>query len=70
MWLLKIEPNAWAGGCAVCVDLQAVRTLEFFGELHSLAKGFGPIVLYYSAERNGTERNGTDGFRAAHLIYI
>ena len=26
-WLLKIEPNAWAGGkgsCAVCIDLQAV----------------------------------------------
>ena len=29
-WLLKIEPNAWAGGCAVCVDLQAVGALEFF----------------------------------------
>ena len=45
-WLLKIEPNAWAGGkgsCAVCVDLQAVGALEFFGELYSLAKGFGPI---------------------------
>ena len=45
-WLLKIEPNAWAGGkgsCAVCVDLQAVGALEFFGELCSLAKGFGPI---------------------------
>ena len=44
-WLLKIEPNAWAGGkgsCAVCVDLQAVGALEFFGELCSLAKGFGP----------------------------
>ena len=30
-WLLKIEPNAWAGGkgnCAVCVDLRAVGTLE------------------------------------------
>ena len=46
-WLLKIEPNAWAGGkgsCAVCVDLQAVGVLEFFGELYSLAKGFGPIL--------------------------
>ena len=46
-WLLKIEPNAWAGGkgsCAVCVDLQAVGALEFFGELCSLAKGFGPII--------------------------
>ena len=45
-WLLKIEPNAWAGGkgsCAVCVDLQGVGALEFFGELCSLAKGFGPI---------------------------
>ena len=45
-WLLKIEPNAWAGGkgsCSVCVDLQAVGALEFFGELYSLAKGFGPF---------------------------
>ena len=45
-WLLKIEPNAWAGGkgsCAVCVDLQTVGTLKFFGELYSLAKGFGPF---------------------------
>ena len=36
----------WAGGkgsCSVCVDLQAVGALEFFGELYSLAKGFGPI---------------------------
>ena len=36
-WLLKIEPNVWAGGkgsCAVCVDLQAVGALEFFGELY------------------------------------
>ena len=41
-WLLKIEPNAWTGGkgsCAVCVDLQAVGALEFFGELCSLAEG-------------------------------
>ena len=46
-WLLKIEPNAWASGkgsCAVCVDLQAVGALEFFGELYSLAKGFGPFL--------------------------
>ena len=38
-WLLKIDPNAWAGGkgsCSVCVDLQAVGALEFFGELYSL----------------------------------
>ena len=43
-WLLKI---VWAGGngsCAVCVDLQAVGALEFFGELYSLAKGFGPFL--------------------------
>ena len=46
-WLLKIEPNAWAGGkgsCAVCVHLQAVGALEFFGELYSLSKGFGPFL--------------------------
>ena len=39
-------PNAWAGGkgsCVVCVDLQAVGVLEFFGELYSLAKRFWPI---------------------------
>ena len=45
--LLNIEPNAWAGGkgsCAVCVDLQAVGALEFFGEFYSLAKGFGPFL--------------------------
>ena len=30
--------------CAVCVDLQAVGALEFFGELYSLAKGFGPFL--------------------------
>ena len=38
-----LEPNAWAGGkgsCAVCVDLQAVGALEFFGESYN---GFGPI---------------------------
>ena len=36
-WLLKIETNVWAGGkgsCAVCVDLQAVGALEFFGEFY------------------------------------
>ena len=46
-WLLKIESNAWAGGkdsCAVCADLQAVGVLEFLGELHSLAKGFGSFL--------------------------
>ena len=41
-WLLKIEPNAWAGGkLGICVDLQAVGTLKFFGELYS---GFGPFL--------------------------
>ena len=59
-WLLKIEPNAWAGGkgiCAVCVDLQAVGALELFGELHSLAKGLGPIfeeVWAVFKEREGS----------------
>ena len=56
-WLLKIEPNAWAGGkgsCAVCVDLQAVGALEFFGELYSLAKGFWPIFEGGWAEREGS----------------
>ena len=59
-WLLKIEPNAWAGGkgsCAVCVDLQAVGALEFFGELYSLAKGFGPFLSEVCAgfrEREGS----------------
>ena len=45
--LLKIEPNAWAGGkgsCSVRVDLQAVGALEFLGEFYSLAKGFGPFL--------------------------
>ena len=32
------------GSCAVCVDLQAVGALGFFGELYSLAKGFGPFL--------------------------
>ena len=42
----KNRTKAWAGGkgsCAVCVDVQAVGALEFFGELYSLAKGFWPI---------------------------
>ena len=46
-WLLKIELNTWAGGkgsYAVCVDFQAVGALKFFGELYSLAKGFGPFL--------------------------
>ena len=39
--MLKIATDAWAGGksgCAVCVDLQAVRLLGFLGEYTSLAK--------------------------------
>ena len=58
--LLKIETNAWAGGkgsCAVCVDLQAVGALEFFGEFYSLAKGFGPFLRGFWAgfrEREGS----------------
>ena len=49
-WLLKIEPNVCAGdkdNCAVCVDLQAVGTLEFFGELYSIAKGFGSFLRVF-----------------------
>ena len=68
-WLLKIEPNAWAGGkgsCAVCVDLQAVGALEFFGELCSLAKGFGPIfegVWAGFREREGSIFSNHQHFR-------
>ena len=43
----KNRTKAWAGSkgsCAVCVDLQAVGALKFFGELYSLAKGFGPFL--------------------------
>ena len=36
--------GGWQGSCAVCVDLQAVGALKFFGELYSLAKGFGPFL--------------------------
>ena len=36
--------GGWQGSCAVCVDLQAVGALEFFGELYSLSKGFGPFL--------------------------
>ena len=53
-WLLKIEPNAWAGGkgsYAVCVDLQAVGAPEFFGELSrwfgSFLTGFGQALEIY-----------------------
>ena len=36
--------GGWQGSCAVCVDLQAVGALEFFGELYRLGKGFGPFL--------------------------
>ena len=52
----KNRTNAWAGSkgsCAVCVDLQAVGALEFFGELYSLAKGFGPFLRGFR-EREGS----------------
>ena len=55
-WLLKIEPNAWAGGkgsYAVCADLQDVGALEFFGELYSLAKGFEGVWAGFR-EREGS----------------
>ena len=42
---------------AVCVDLQAVGALEFFGEFYSLAKGFGPFLKGFGAgfrEREGS----------------
>ena len=31
--------GGWQGSCAVCADLQAVETLEFFGEVYGLPKG-------------------------------
>ena len=40
-WLLNKCVGGWQ---RQCVDLQAVGTLEFFGELYSLAKGFGPFL--------------------------
>ena len=43
-WWLKIEPNVWACGkhsCAVCINLQAVEVLEFFG---GLAKSLAPFL--------------------------
>ena len=35
--------GGWQRQLCSFVDLQAVGTLEFFGELYSLAKGFGPF---------------------------
>ena len=36
--------GGWQRQLLVCVDLQAVGALEFFGELYRLAKGFGPFL--------------------------
>ena len=48
----------WQGSCAVYVDLQAVGALEFFGELYSLAKGFGPFLREFGqALEKGRVRN-------------
>ena len=38
---------------AACVDLQAVGTLEFFGELYSLAEGFGPFLSVFGRKGGG-----------------
>ena len=46
--------GGWQGSCAVCVDLQVVGALEFFGELYSLAKGFGPFLRAGFREREGS----------------
>ena len=40
----KNRTKCGKGSCAVCIDLQAVGALEFFGELYSLASGFGPFL--------------------------
>ena len=42
-WLLKIEPNVWAGSKGSCTFLQAVGTLEFFGELKFLTHFCGGL---------------------------
>ena len=60
MLVVTKNPNVWVGGkgsCAVCVDLQAVEALEFFGELYSLAKGLGPFLRGFGhgfREREGS----------------
>ena len=48
--------GGWQGSCVVCVDLQAVGALEFFGELYSLAIGFGPFLRGFgqTLEREGS----------------
>ena len=60
----------WAGGkdsCSVCVDLQAVGALEFFGELYSLAKGFGPI--FEGVWAGFREREGSIFSNHQHFVY-
>ena len=47
--------GGWQGSCAVCIDLQAVGALEFFGELYCLAKGFGPFLRGVWAGFRGRE---------------
>ena len=56
---------------AVGVDLQAVGPLEFFGELCSLAKGFGPILEGVWAgfrEREGSIFSNHQLRCASHII--
>ena len=36
--------GGWQRQLLVCVDLQAVGALKFFGELYGLAKGFVPFL--------------------------
>ena len=52
------------GGSAVCVDLQAVRTLEFFGELYSLAKGFGPFLRGFGQRKGWLSTSTSPSLRA------
>ena len=41
----KNRTKCVGGWCAVCIDLQAVGTLEFFGELYSpFLRGVGPAL--------------------------
>ena len=72
-WLLKIEPNAWAGGkgsCSICVDLQAVGALKFFGELYSLAKGFGPFFEGVWAGFHCSKRAHLQEFTVCTLSHV
>ena len=54
----KIEPNAWAGDKGICIDLQAVGVLKFFGELYSLVKVFGPFLIGFG---QALEKGGGGG---------